>query len=420
MQNLDNDSIDSDLIEMKNNFMEKNVERKSKKDVVLLIFDDNTMKPVVNIDDKYITIIKQWYSDCNLFIDIEPTNVSVPYELEKKDVSDILCQKINYKCKDTYVKTILPLMFEEAISKKTIEAFKKQWFFDYRSKVDLYENESNKNILKKLIVDKKIIVPENMGVSSVVKNHNYAPFDDNNVTLQSMSPIIPDNDSREIFPSNQLFYNKNNNESDNPIVCYNTEYNVLNTSFGSNCENISTTEEKCDVIYVLLNERVLKTITVLNPTDCMLLIINNHYEYGFIKLFAISTKNKDVIKFIESEFNNAVFNSVENVNNMISITDNYIRLNKKSSTDSFVKEQESVVKYLNENYDFDDDDTHKINAHYFHKEISKTYLIFIDGDNINSFETRLVTYIANFGLKKKKYADGIYYYGVAKKPLFNC
>ena len=67
-----------------------------KKNVILLYFEDDTIKPVIDIEEKYFKIIKKWYEDCNLILDIEKTNVLVPEKINVQDISNILFNEIKY------------------------------------------------------------------------------------------------------------------------------------------------------------------------------------------------------------------------------------------------------------------------------------------------------------------------------------
>ena len=150
----------------------------------------------------------------------------------------------------------------------------------------------------------------------------------------------------------------------------------------------------------------------------MIHIIKNHPEFGFIKLFGITTNNKDLFKFIEREFNNVHFNDVEEVNKKLLVTSQYIDFSNKHNDSNNIasSEENQVKKFLNSKYTIDDDVNHKMKASTLYDIIINSKIVKIENEKISGFRTRLSKYLKDIGLQKKRYNDGFYYYGIVEKP----
>jgi hypothetical protein len=48
-------------------------------------------------------MLKKWYEDCNLILDIEKTDVLIPEKINIHDISDILFNELNYSSKHEYI-----------------------------------------------------------------------------------------------------------------------------------------------------------------------------------------------------------------------------------------------------------------------------------------------------------------------------
>ena len=86
-------------------------------ELVLINFEDDTFRPVIKINEKYLNIIKKWYDTCNQLIDIEDTNIIIPKEINIDDISMILFKNMNYKHKDTFINEYVPKMLNYIVLK---------------------------------------------------------------------------------------------------------------------------------------------------------------------------------------------------------------------------------------------------------------------------------------------------------------
>lgn len=457
-------SVENIIGKLRVDFEEKNVFTNSKKrNIILLNFEDDTMRPVLKIDEKYMKIIEQWYTDCDLLIDIEETNVSVPEVITTQDVSGVLFQDINYKFKDEYLNSYIPLVINNIISQRTIKCFEKKYFnktstiiHQYPIEIKNYNNfveQKNYAIIgDNILSDMGVIIPENIKPETLKPNNENIP-NSKNIYKIDAPWNLPDANKRvdpeiilkkhiladvrkadnsemdEILPYNSVYISLDtiNSSKDEPMVpvSYNSEYNTLYTNFGDNCcliyDNIdyekTIKENNISSIFVLINDKFLQTLTIENPNSDMLHIIKNHSEFGFIKLFGITTNNKDIVNFIEREFNKVHFNDIDEVNKKLIVTSQYIEFSNKHNDSNNIasSEENQVKKFIHGKYTIDDDINHKMKASTLYDIIINSKVIKIDNDKISGFRTRLSKYLKEIGLQKKRYNDGFYYYGIVEK-----
>ena len=455
-------SVENIIGKLRVEFEEKNVITSTKKrNIILLNFEDDTMRPVLKIDEKYMTIIEKWYNDCDLLIDIEETNVSIPEVITSQDVIGVLFQDINYKFKDEYLNSYIPLVIDKIISQRIIKCFENKYFnkistttHQYPIEINNYNNFVEEQIYSvigdNILSDMGIIIPED--IKSQPLN---SPNDKNTLHQNNISPwnltydskrIYPENfikkhilddnknvssdESNEILPYNNFFntfYNftlfDNSEDEIIPVECYNSQYNTLYPNFFDNCiiiDNIDykkVEEKNISSIVVLINDKFLQTLTIINPNQDMLHIIKNYSEFGFYELFGITTNNNDIVNFIEREFNKAHFNDIDEVNKKLIVTSQYIQFsNKHNHSNNIASSEENQVKtFFNCKYTIDDDIHHKIKASTLYDIIINSKVVKIDNDKITGFRTRLSKYLKDIGLQKKRYNDGFYYYGIVEK-----
>ena len=241
-------SIDNIIGKLRTDFEEKNVITSSKKrNIMLLNFEDDTMRPVLKIDEKYMTIIEKWYSDCDLLIDIEETNVSIPEVITFQDVSGVLFQDINYKFKDEYLNSYIPLIINNIISERTIKCFEKKYFnktytTSYPIEIKNYSNfveqkliKNNSVIADNILSQMGIIIPENIKPEQLKpkneKNNLFTlPWMQSNIELDADKRIDP-----EILIKNNILADIKNkpNVQDIEVFPYNNifEPNIYNKDF---------------------------------------------------------------------------------------------------------------------------------------------------------------------------------------------
>jgi hypothetical protein len=407
-----NTNIDIDFILSKIRLRYENNELfKHKKKIFLLSFEDDTFKAVLETEQKYLDIILDWYESNNLSLDIEETEYQIPEYITKNELSNILYKNINYEYKDEYLNKYLPQLLNYLLSKKTLNKCEKN-IFNSMVKEEIIDISDN-NLLEELGVN----MPDNI----ILKDNN---------KKNKWSPLISIKDTDGNF--DVLSYNKsgiininidNNNDNNKMYLAYNSDYNCLYPSFGDSCELIDKQERENlreeNLIFVLFNPIYLQSIVVENPNKDTLYVINNHNEYGFIPLFrlCINKNNTELISFIKNEYHQHIFNNIEELNSCLNTTSGFIdynNLNINKNT-SKINEELEVKQFITTKFNLTDNIEDKMKASELYEIIIASPAINIDKDKINGFRNRLSKYLIELGLKKKRYNDGYYYYGIVNK-----
>jgi hypothetical protein len=437
-------------------YEEKNVFANVKKrNIILLNFEDDTMRPVLKIDDKYLDIIQKWYEDCDLFLDIEETNVSIPENITSQDVNNVLFQDLNYKYKEEYLNNYMPLVINNIISNRNIKDFERKYFIKPTKDIKTtYVNQDTDTSLKCDNINDKLLqlgisIPNNINSSYVEeekKDDNikkYAWYSDvsGSINPEILNKYILDNPhisnnvvTFDVEPYNSYFeFDTEKSKFDTEtskfytvknLYAYNSGYNSLSCKFSDNCEvlddpHTKEQEIRTDSIFVLIHDKYLQTITIKNPDQNINYIIKNHPEFGFIKLFDYSTDNKDIIEFIEREFDGSMFNVIEEVNKKLLVTSQYIDFLNKQNKNNIIAstEENQVKKFLDSKYTIINDASKKMKASVLYDIIINSKYIKIDSNKFAGFRTRLSKYLKDLGLQKKRYNDGFYYYGIVEKTF---
>ena len=468
-------TVDSIIAKLRVCYEEKNMfANTNKKRINILHFEDDTIKPVIEIDEKYIEIINNWYESCDLILDIEKTNVSIPEIITVQDVSGILFNEFSFKHKNEFLNEYLPLVINSFISNKTIKNFEKKYFTKPVKNEKPFCIEPNKLkafVNQSLIREEKGIaanynqlglkIPKNISDDSFNETKNkisghqdfftstlkvtafdkikfFNPFfckiDETSNTIKA-EPETSNTIKAEPEPYNIIPILP---EVDAHIFEYNSNFNILNPNFSENCVNIIEKNleqeiiKKSDLIYVILHSKYLQTLCILNPTAEEEYLINNHTEYGFIKLFKIKTDNQEIINIVEKGYNNNQFNTIEEINEHLEIMSQYIDFaNKHSKNDTCISAEEHQVKaFIKSFYEINNNIENKMKASALYDIIINSNSVLIDQSKLGGFKNRLSKYLKDLGLEKKRFNDGYYYYGIKVKnngyievstePLVDC
>jgi hypothetical protein len=389
--------------------------------IYIFNFDDDTFRPVVVQNENLIPIIESWYETCNIDFDCENTNYFMV--AEKHILGELMFNDINIKHKERFISLYLPLILTEYEIKQTIEMEDSL----------IYPNIPKKNTNKpsftkttqEILDHLKIKLPEKIKRSTDISNNKTqnANYINKNIGIENYFPMDVDNDNNNMFEP--LF-------NDCEIKPYNTCYNALFTKFSLNAKNLDDSThlfyddltDNClelanKHITVIINYKYLHTLVLKNPTTEAKKILDTYIEYGFIELFSVISTNKEIETIIDTNFNNKRFLLIEEINESLLITSKYIDISqeniKQTSINPYTHEENYVKTFLANNYIIDDNLDHKIKASVLCDIISKNLIININSENSNSFRNRLSKYLFNLGLKKKRFNDGFYYYGL--KPI---
>jgi len=168
-----------------------------------------------------------------------------------------------------------------------------------------------------------------------------------------------------------------------------------------------------------LHTKSLHTKVVKNPTEEEMKIIREYPEFGFVKILNIYTANEDFIKYVDLTFEKTQFESIAKLNEALSTTSQYLVLcESQYKTNIAHKSEEKAVKdFLNYTYIITENIDDKIKASTLCEIIVKLFNTNTTEnlENIKSFRIRLSSYLYNIGLKKKRFNDGFYYYGLRKR-----
>jgi hypothetical protein len=421
-----------------------------KKNIILLYFEDDTIKPVIDIEEKYMKIIKKWYEDCNLILDIEKTDVLIPETIKVQDNSSVLFNEIKYSSKDEYLHQYLPLIINNTISNKKIKEFERKCFLKSQNNLSSSSNFLNQT---EPTIYPPIAIYENLGIK-IPENLLDDDTSDKKDTCRKIYPeiirtvdphilidknsygkVVPDNyENIEIEPYNKIYEHtkliQNDNDPNKIIFCYNKDCNILNPNFGDNSyitHDLYTTENKksnkCfESIYIIYNPKFLQTLCIVNPSSYIPYILKNHTEFGFIKLFSLATNNKYILQFVKNEFDKIQFNDVDEVNQKLSITSQYIDFSNKQNNINMnnINEEIEVKNFIKSSFLISNDINNKISAFTLYDIIIKSKIVKIEQSKTNGFKNRLSKYLKDLGFEKKRYDDGYYYHGISSKmTIFN-
>jgi len=212
-------------------------------------------------------------------------------------------------------------------------------------------------------------------------------------------------------------------------------YDVLNPFFGSTCEFLesfqsmiqpiqstpdcathitSTVNEVNDTSYtnltIILYMDTLQTYVVPNLTSDMSYILDKRTEFGFIEVCTITIKAKQHDEVCK-RFNNTNFFTVENLEEELIHLSDFLFSSVQSIEESDIVQSKLIERFIKTESIAD-----RIKASTIYDIIIKTSPRLAVEFN-PGFKNRLATYLNNWNLKKKRYNDGIYYYGLKIKPL---
>jgi len=358
--------------------------------LVLLNQEDDTSIPVIKMSDEYMDIIKEWYDMSEMILDIEETDIKIPSNINKFELNNLLFKPFPLHKKDNFIKDYVPKYILKLILDKTL---KQNTYFSSATYNDFsYDvvNQTLKITLSTIGIDNIIFNNKKKNTENILKS-----FNDNEIDIDNTNEDkIVDFEDKIIYASNYYDLKLNANyEMDKP---YENPYVNLT---------------------VILNHYNLNTIVVKEINNKQNEIINNYTEYGFIKLFDISTNNELVKGFIHNTYANNKFNDKDEINKLLGVTSDFIKIyNKLDKENSKVLDEQTQIKnYLEANFIIDNDINNRIKFTEFLSLIENSPLIDIDKMKLKGLRNRLPNYLKNLGLNKKRYNDGYYYYGIKNK-----
>lgn len=387
-------------------------------EIMILNFEDDTYKPVAK-DNQMIDRVKQWYDDCGIIVDFEPTNYFVNHTDAASifwDDSDKILQDYLVKTKPNFINTYIPLAL---VNNEIINQMANCDIYPVKP-TNRFQPSDGKYIRDKL----NIVVPE-----------KFVSFREKPKTVSSNKLEKTVEQWYTLNLDNNIDTNSNlnsNNYKSKPIEPYNSSF--LSSDFARNCHQymqesqidpVSGTITYCNAatmkkICVILNYKFFCTKVLINPDKISINIVKSHHEYGFLDLFEITTDNSDIIKCIKDKFDNVAFDDANDINKHLQILAEHIVIIEEhaASTDKEKQhhnEEAQVKQFFEIYYEINDNIENKMKASQLCDIITNSFLINIKKDGIASFRNRLSRYLADIGLKKKRFNDGFYYYGIKQK-----
>jgi hypothetical protein len=437
-----------DKLDNINDLLNKFKSSKCDINILILHFEDDTIKSAISIDNKYLMIINNWYKKCCLLLDIEKTPIYIPesfYKKYLKEINKILGSEIPLYLKDEYIYNYIPSLISNIISDEYIKNFEIKINKGRVSNSKSSNSESSNNELCEM----GIKIPENIRAVDVyhhiVNNKKIIyPINIKDLTIDTQSKEerqVGNNMMLSKTDSNKILMNSSSIRStetifevvkiENTNVDIKVDQQLLSLEYGvydSNFDNYFHLDYDYDMkknnevlndnsntlLIGLFNKKFLKSMIIKNPDEDELYAIQNYNQYGFIKVFSILTNNKDVIDFIDRNFNILDFNNIDELNiRLISISE-YIELSNKNiiiDNSSEFNEEKNVKNYFKKNYTINSDINNKMKASTLH-DLIINHTFVLDKNKLSGFKNRLSRYLKELGLEKKRYNDGFYYYGI--------
>jgi len=383
--------------------------------IIFINHEDDTIIPALKIDDLYMQYIFSWYEMCNLILDIEETDIYLPISFTKDDFKKILFQTLHYKYKDEFLNVFIPTSINDFFTQKKMASLRQQILNDpppyitcsqlnyvnKQKKVQQQQQDDDLDCVNsKKLIDLGIVIPKNL------------------TSIKEETKTSGDRLEIKSFMNN---YSTPALKNNNNIPEYKINHHSIlpfNSLFTQNCEIVTSNFENKvtdnNLVLVLMNIKYLQTITIKKANTDILHIVKNYPEFGFIQLFALFTNNEDIIEFIQNEYNQIQFDDVDEINKKLLVTSQYIDYSIKHETVNMVtmSEESTVKKFIQKNFILDDNIENKMKASSIYNIIIESKCVHVEKERLNGFKNRLSKYFKDLKLKKKRYNNGYYYYGI--------
>ena len=431
--NLANSAISAIKTTLTSNTLNSNLNKE--REIVLLNFEDDTVRPVLNLSTEKINIIKKWYELCDMLVDIEPTNIVIPEYMNIKLLEPYLYNNFQISETNKYINEYIPLVISNLYIQSQLSNFSQ---FNNTltnstnnnfivSKTDLEYGEFTKVNTSKYIFKQPVLQP------------NCCKKENTKFKLDNYKVTIPEKLLKRVSECKEDKIDQTFNLNGG-ILPFNEDYNCLKPYLGTNCESIGTSNNiNCNNYNNEIKQSTYNnqtdslnktTITVIFNIDCNkslvinttnnsneLSILNSNPEFGFLELFSITTSNNEIIKYIESQFSNGCFLDINILNTKMEQTAEHIKLleQEKATDNSLTQEKQLVITYFKSNFIINDDINKRMKASTLYDLVVNSNVLNLPKDKLSGFKNRLSEYLKEIGLQKKRYNDGFYYYGIIDK-----
>lgn len=367
-----------DILHHKLSNMLNNNKEISNFDIYIAIKENSTFDICLFEGPEELEIIKKWCENIGYYIDyVHLTQVLNENEYEK--IIDIFGDNIPLILKDVVLNNIDDV--KNFISlEKNINTIKNQFVKDTENKKETKFKNINRNRNDKLYERPFELlqspINSNLQGSELLKGNLPSSYSFNNIGTieEAYSELAQDN-----IQINKKLY----------IILFKDKNINYYASFMKN--ELSELEKK-----ILKNNR-----------HCFCI----GYEIENVK------KHKRTIDLMYNLFDDVVFDNESDIDKLVGVVDNNYKKNMGIKDRS---EKEYVVEYISKHYDITSNLDNKMSAtklcdliiHY----LNSFTPIKLKG-NTFSFRNRLSKYLIEVGLKKKRFGDGFYYYGLKEKNI---
>ncbi len=166
-------------------------------------------------------------------------------------------------------------------------------------------------------------------------------------------------------------------------------------------------------VYILycnsLNMSIIYNKDVSDSTyDNIIKNINNDIkDLEYIECFELISEN--IVNQLNNYFEKANFDNIEDLKTKV----NSFKILNNITLPEQKTEKELVIGFINQTYNLSTDPNKKMKSSIIQDEIEKGLNLFVKDKN--AFSKRISSYLLELKLNKKRYSDGIYYYGIQRK-----
>ena len=231
--NLANSAISAIKTTLTSNTLNSNLNKE--REIVLLNFEDDTVRPVLNLSTEKINIIKKWYELCDMLVDIEPTNIVIPEYMNIKLLEPYLYNNFQISETNKYINEYIPLVISNLYIQNQLSNFSQfnntltnstnNNFID--SNVDLQYVEFSINNEFKSLYEQPVLQP------------NYSKKENTKFKLDNYKVTIPEKLLKRGSECKEDKIDQTFNLNGG-ILPFNEDYNCLKPYLGTNCESIGT------------------------------------------------------------------------------------------------------------------------------------------------------------------------------------
>lgn len=389
--NIHNDSLDNMF---NNNLLAgikiKEIKEDEKQCYYIMVDLDNTFQIEI-FENKEIEYITKWFENIGQTIDIEEANISVT-ESEMNEIYNIIGNKIPLEKKDCIIEDINKIK-KYLNTKREFEKLKLA-----------YNNLENKDNSKLPSIKIKPIQKDNSKLASMTiePNHNdkYNEYIFSNFHKNVLNKNKNKKKKKEISGYNINEYENNSILNLGGLLKYNDE------------------KKKNNKYYIIYNSKYNGSFSLCNISELELKMLNKE-KLGFkiYKIISINEENKEFISILNTLISCKIHDCDETFKKKV---DTIISLYTQSENNLKQKtEFQHIKKFINDKYNINNKIENKIKASNL-LNIIEEYL----ENNIKnftrgkiSFRNKLSKYLHDVGLKKKRFCDGFYYYGLIPKNI---